>query len=90
MENEEVEQDHPHRDDQIVSTRVYNVAQKIDKILNREDISDHAAILGIIQVTSQRRMHEHEVRKQKLAQQQQRETMERQQDAARRARFAPN
>lgn len=55
---------HPHQDDDNVNHNLYEVARKVDKILHREPIENHAAILGIVQVTSQRRMHENQIRQQ--------------------------
>lgn len=87
MDENEVELDHPHRDDEIVTSRLYNVARKVDKILNRESMADHAAVMGMIQVSAQRRSHEHEQRKIALQQAQQREAMERQVEMQRKAQF---
>lgn len=59
---------HPYPDEDAVNTKVYDVARQIDKILHRQPVENHAAILGLVQVTSQRRMHEVQQQAQKKAQ----------------------
>lgn len=71
----------PFAEDDIVNANIYEVATQIDRILHKVPIEDHAAILGMIQVTTQRRAHEHEQRRQKQMQ-------AAQQEAARRSQFA--
>lgn len=69
------EEQHPYEKDDALNDRLYNVSRKVDKILHREPVENHAAILGMIQVSTQRRMHEHQAEQQKkaaLAQSQQR------------------
>lgn len=67
MDNETQEQ-HPYEQDDALNDRLYNVARKVDKILHREPVENHAAILGMIQVSTQRRMHEHQQAQQKAQQ----------------------
>lgn len=58
MGNTELDRPYMKHDD--LNHHIYEAARKVDWILNREPIANHAAILGLIQVTTQRRMHEHE------------------------------
>lgn len=58
MDNTEVESPFKNHDD--INEHLYETARKVDRLLNKEPIANHAAILGLIQVTTQRRMHEHE------------------------------
>lgn len=67
MDNETQEQ-HPYEQDDALNDRLYNVARKVDKILHREPVENHAAILGMVQVSTQRRMHEHQAQQQKAQQ----------------------
>lgn len=90
METPEIQEPHPHEIDDALNDKLYNVARKVDKILNREPVANHAAILGMIQVTTQRRMHDHEQRQKAEMQAQQRAQQEMAQDAARRRQFSPN
>lgn len=55
----------PHADDDLVNAKLYSVAQEIDRILLRHPMEDHAAVMGLIQVTIQRRSHDHQQRQQK-------------------------
>lgn len=64
MESNE-QQQHPYEQDDILNQNIYDVSRKLDKILHRQSVEDHAALLGMIQVTAQRRMHEHQQRTQK-------------------------
>lgn len=64
--SEAQEAPHPFEDDDTVNHNIYTTARKIDKILHRETVADHAAILGVVQVTTQRRMHEVQERQQKV------------------------
>lgn len=74
----------PHDESEdALNQKIYDVARQIDKILHRQPIENHAAILGMVQVTSQRRMHEHQTKQQKAQQ-------AANADAQRRAQFAPN
>jgi hypothetical protein len=57
--------DHPYTTHDALNEHIYDVARKVDRLLNREPIENHAAVLGLIQVSSQRRMHEHESDKKK-------------------------
>lgn len=59
---------HPYEQDDALNDRLYNVSRKVDKILHREPVENHAAILGMIQVSTQRRMHEHQQAQQKAQQ----------------------
>ena len=54
------EQTHPFASHDDLNEHIYETARKVDRLLNKEPIANHAAILGLIQVTTQRRMHEHE------------------------------
>lgn len=58
------EAQHPYEQDDALNDRLYNVSRKVDKILHREPVENHAAILGMIQVSTQRRMHEHQAKQQ--------------------------
>lgn len=78
MDNETQEQ-HPYEQDDALNDRLYNVARKVDKILHREPVENHAAILGMVQVSTQRRMHEHQAQQQKAQQSAQAEAQRRQQ-----------
>jgi len=80
---EEKQTPHPYEHDDALNDRLYNVSRKVDKILHREPVENHAAILGMIQVSTQRRMHEHQ------AKQQQAQAAEAA-EARRRAQFGPN
>lgn len=62
------EEIHPYEQDDALNDRLYNVSRKVDKILHREPVENHAAILGMIQVSTQRRMHEHQANQQKQQQ----------------------
>lgn len=62
------EEIHPYAQDDALNDKLYNVARKVDKILHREPVENHAAILGMIQVSTQRRMHEHQQAQQKAQQ----------------------
>lgn len=81
--SEAAQEAHPYAEEDAVNTKVYDVARQIDKILHRQPVENHAAILGLVQVTSQRRMHEVQTRQQKIAHAQQAE-------AQRTAKFSPN
>ncbi len=61
-----IEENEPYPKDQALADKLYNVSRKIDKILCREPVENHAAILGLIQVTTQRRMHEHQAEQQRM------------------------
>ena len=65
---------------QELNERIYDRAAKVDRLLNNETVEDHAAILGLIQVTAQRRMHEHQA-------DQQRNQLKAQQEASAKQRF---
>lgn len=69
----------PYPDDDVANASIYSVAQEIDRILHRQSVSDHAAILGLIQVTVQKRMHAHQERQAKLTQEAQQELQRRNQ-----------
>lgn len=62
MESPEV---HPFEAHDAINDHLYDVARKVDRLLNREPVENHAAIVGIIQVTVQRRMHEHQADQQR-------------------------
>ena len=62
---DEVTEIHPHEAHDKLNDHIYNISRKCDKILNREPVEDHAAILGLLQVTTQRRMHEHQAEQQR-------------------------
>lgn len=78
MENTEL--DHPYSAHDALNDHLYDVARKVDELLNKEPVENHAAIVGLVQVTVQRRMHEHQ-------QDQQRAQMEAQQKVAAANRF---
>lgn len=61
---DETQEQHPYEHDDALNDRLYNISRKVDKILHREPVENHAAILGMIQVSTQRRMHEHQARQQ--------------------------
>lgn len=65
---EVTEQKSPHAEDDLVNANIYEVAQQIDRILHKVPMEDHAAILGMLQVTTQRRAHEYQQRQQKQMQ----------------------
>jgi hypothetical protein len=67
MDEAQKEAPHPYEQDDALNDRLYNVSRKVDKILHREPVENHAAILGMIQVSTQRRMHEHQADMQKKA-----------------------
>jgi hypothetical protein len=73
---------HPYPDEEAVNTKIYDRARQIDKLLHRDPVENHAAVLGLIQVTAQRRMHEHQTNQGKKLQ-------EAQAQAQARARLAP-
>lgn len=50
----------PYEHHDSINDHLYDVARKVDRLLNQEPVENHAAIVGIIQVTVQRRMHEHQ------------------------------
>lgn len=52
------ELDHPYSAHDALNDHLYDVARKVDRLLNKEPMENHAAIVGLIQVTVQRRMHE--------------------------------
>jgi len=83
------EDPHPYERDDALNDRLYNVSRKVDRILNRESVENHAAILGFIQVSGQRRAHEYELDKQKTANAQRDAAMEAAREAQRQARFGP-
>lgn len=68
---EEGQEQHPYEADDALNDRLYNIARKVDKILHREPVENHAAVLGMIQVSMQRRAHEHQANQQKHSQDQQ-------------------
>lgn len=59
----EKEPPHPYEHDDALNDRLYNISRKVDKILHREPVENHAAILGMIQVSTGRRMHEHQAKR---------------------------
>lgn len=69
---DELQEQHPFERDDALNDRLYNISRKVDKILHREPVENHAAILGMIQVSMQRRAHEHQAQQQKAQQDQQR------------------
>lgn len=84
---DETQEQHPYEADDALNDRLYNVARKVDKILNRESMENHAAIIGMIQCSVARRSHEHEQKKLALQHAQQREQQEAFREAQRRQQF---
>lgn len=68
----------PYPEDDLVNASVHEVAREIDRILNRQSVQDHAAVLGIIQCTGARRAQEHQDRNAKQMQEAQKELQRRQ------------
>lgn len=68
----------PYPEDDLVNASVHEVAREIDRILNRQSVQDHAAVLGIIQCTGARRAQEHQDRNAKKMQEAQQELQRRQ------------
>ena len=57
----------PFADHDAINEHLYETARKVDRLLHKEPIANHAAILGLVQVTTQRRMHETEQDQKKAA-----------------------
>lgn len=71
----------PFPEDDVLTANIYEVAKEVDRILNRQSVQDHAAILGMIQVTGGRRAHEYQERNQKKMQEAQAEMQRRQEQS---------
>lgn len=67
----------PYPEDDVLTSSIYEVAKEVDRILNRCSVQDHAAILGMIQVTGGRRAHEYQERNQRKMQEAQDELQKR-------------
>lgn len=78
-QQQSAEQKHPFAEDAVVNAQIYSTAQEIDRILHRQPCENHAAILGIVQVTTQRRLHDHQQRQQKKQEEAHAEIQRRQQ-----------
>lgn len=81
---------HPYEADDALNDHLYNIARKIDKIMNREPVANHATLLGMIQVTTQRRLHEVEQQQKAANDAAMREQQALQREEMRRRQFAPN
>lgn len=71
----------PYLEDDVLSSSIYETAREVDRILNKCSVQDHSAILGMIQVTGQRRAYEYQARQQKQMQDAQAEAQSRQAQA---------
>lgn len=67
----------PYPEDDVLTSSIYEVAQQVDRILNRCSVQDHMAIMGMIQVTGARRGHEYQERNQRKMQEAQQEAQKR-------------
>lgn len=64
MENTEL--DHPYSAHDALNDHIYETARKVDRLLNKEPVENHMAIVGLIQVTVQRRTHEVQMEQQRV------------------------